>query len=101
MTVRSILLTRLGSGPRFGTVRGHMMGAIHFFDGFVRVSSTTIPFWRSQNRLRKKQNLNGYITRTDLSSIWSLAGPNFGTRKRRYSREIPQIEDADRTLQFS
>ena len=71
MTVRFTFLTRLGSGPRFGTVRGLSTGAIHFFDVHFRVSTTKSPFWRSQNRLRKKKVWNDFSI---IGQIWARSG---------------------------
>ena len=89
--------------PNCVSVRSLKTGAIHFFDLLFCVFTTKIHFWRSENRLRKKKVSNWLPQhrRTDLSSIWRLAGPTFDTRKRRYSREKPQIEVPRRTLQFS
>ena len=64
------------------------------------ISSTRIPFWWSQNRVRKKKFQTGFIRRTDLRSIWRLPGPTLSTRKRRYSREMTQNRVPDRTLRF-
>ena len=89
--------------PNCVSVRGHMTGADRFFSVHFLVFTTKIHVRRSQNRLRKKKFQSGYThhRRTDLSSIWRLAGPTFGTRKRRYFRETRQNGVPDRTLQFS
>ena len=60
--------------------------------------------WVSPKSAQKKKSLKREQQqhhRTDLSSIWRLVGPTFGTRKRRYFRETRQNGVPDRTLQFS
>ena len=96
--------TVICSWTKFGTVQWTYSPNITFSDVLFRVSSLKIPVWWPRNRLRKKKFQTGFHNikrRTDLSSIWRLAGPTFGTRNLVISREKPQIEVPDRALKFS